>query len=76
MRGALDHLREQLAGPAHEGEPLRIFVGAGAFAHENQLGLLVARAENDFGAALMQAAAGAIADVFPDEGEGIAGSAC
>ena len=45
---------------------MRVFVRARAFAHEDQLGLLVARAEDDLVALFVQAAAMAIADVLED----------
>jgi hypothetical protein len=63
FRGAFDHLREQLARTADERDALRIFVRARTFAHEDQLGLLVAHAEDDLVALFVQAAATAIADV-------------
>src|SRR6185312_11318518 len=42
-----NHVVEQLAGAAHEGQPLLVFVGPRTFAHEHQVGVLVAGAEND-----------------------------
>ena len=62
-RRAFDHLREQLARAADEREPLRVFIGAGAFADKHQSRLLVARSENDLVARFVQAAARAVADV-------------
>ncbi len=70
-----DHVVEQLSGAAHEGLALRVFVGAGAFAHEHQVGARIAHAEDDLLAALLvQFAAGAVAEVFANEferGDGI-----
>ena len=63
-----DHLGEQLAGAAHEGDALGVFIGARAFTHEDQRRVFVAHAENDFVAAFVQAAAMAIADIFEDCG--------
>ena len=65
-RGAFDHLSQQLAGPSDEGEALRVFIRAGAFPHENQVGLLVAGAEDDLVALFVQPAAAAIADIGRD----------
>ncbi len=59
-----DHLGEKLAGTADEGQALHIFIGAGAFTNEDQSGLGATVAENELVAALMQLAAGAVADVF------------
>ena len=73
FRRVFDHLRQQLASAAYEGDALRIFVGAGAFADEDQRSLLIAYAEDDLVAALVQAAAAAIADVFEDLEEGLTG---
>ena len=73
LGGALDHLREQLSGAPDERDALRVFIGAGAFADEHQRGLLVADAEDDLVAALVQAAAVAIADVLEDLEKGFAG---
>ena len=72
-RGALDHLREQLAGAADEREALLVLIGARAFADEHQLGLLVAGSEDDLVAAFVQAAALAIADVLENFEQRIAG---
>ncbi len=50
---------------------MRILIGPRTFAHEDQLGLLIAHAEDDLVAPLMQTAAAAIADVFKDAEQGI-----
>ena len=66
LGGVLDHLGEQLSGAAHERDALGVFVGAGAFAHEDQRRVLVAHSEDQFVAPLVQAAAAAIADIVED----------
>ena len=48
-----DHVVEQLAGATDEGFALDVFVGAGAFADEHQVGAWVAYAEDDLLAALL-----------------------
>ena len=69
-----DHVVQQLTGAAYEGLALRVFVGAGAFAHEHQFRAWIADAENDLLAALfVQFAAGAIAEVFANQFEGCDG---
>ena len=64
---------------------MRIFVGAGAFAHKHEARGGRAVAEDDFVAALVERAAGAVADIFADEleefaavfdGNGIGGLGC
>ena len=50
---------EELAGGADEGEALAVLVEAGGLADEHQVGVGVALAEHDLGAALVEAAAGA-----------------
>src|ERR1017187_4275308 len=70
FRGAFDHLRQQLARAADERDTLRVFIRARTFAYEDQFGLLVAHAEDDFGALFVQAAAMAIANVVEDAEEG------
>ena len=54
-----EHLREQLAGAAHEGLALRVLVGARALADDDELGARAARAEHDRVALLAQRAAAA-----------------
>ncbi|MCY1225973.1 hypothetical protein D9M72_381860 [compost metagenome] len=54
-----EHIVEQLAGLAHEGLALQVFVLAGGFAHQHPFGLAVAHAEHGIGAVLAQAAGGA-----------------
>src|ERR1017187_1515879 len=66
LGGVLDHLGEQLAGPPDEGNPLGVFIRAGAFPHKYQGGALIADAEDDLVAALVEAAAPAIADIGED----------
>src|SRR4029450_3593890 len=56
---ALEQAVEELAGGADEGEALAVLVEAGGLADEHQVGVRVALAEDDLGAALVQAAAGA-----------------
>jgi hypothetical protein len=53
-------LREKLAGAADERDALRVFVGSGAFAYENQAGFGISYAEDDFRALFAEAAAAAI----------------
>ena len=54
-----EHLREQLAGAAHEGLALCVLVGARALADDDELGARAARAEHDRVALLAQRAAAA-----------------
>ena len=61
-----DHLREQFSRAADEGLALTIFIVAGAFADENQIGFRVADAEDDVAAPFVEFAARAIADVGAD----------
>ena len=57
-----DHVVQQLAGAAHEGLALRVFVGTRAFAHEHQVGIWITHAEDDLLASLfVQLAASAVA---------------
>ena len=72
LRRVFDHLGEQLSGAADEGDALRVLVGAGAFADENQRGLRIANAEDDLIAAFGEAATATIAHVLDDLEEGIA----
>ena len=69
----LDHLRQQLAGTAHEGDALGVFIGAGAFTHEDQRRGWIAHAEDNLIAALVETAAAAISDIGEDLGEGLGG---
>ncbi len=64
--GVLNHLREQLASAADEGQALLIFIGTRTFANEDERRSFVAGAKDDFVAGLAEAAAFAIADVFAD----------
>src|SRR5262249_38090524 len=61
----LDHLREQLAGAADEGQALLVLGLARALADEQELGVRVAVAEDDVRAALGEAAAVAVAKRRP-----------
>src|SRR5438309_2023372 len=54
-----EHLREQLAGAAHEGLALCVLLGARALADDDELGAWAARAEHDRVALLAQRAAAA-----------------
>ncbi len=68
-----DHLIQQLAGAAYEGEALYVFIVARAFADEHQFGAGVACAEYDFVATAVQFAASAIvAEVGADAFERVA----
>src|SRR5262249_26273812 len=51
---------------SYEGFALAIFICARSFADEHDVGIHIAHAENQFIAALVKAAAGAIADVGAD----------
>ena len=57
-------------GATNEGLALFVLVRTGAFADEHDVGILVAHPEDEFGAAFVEAAAGAFADVVEDLGEG------
>jgi hypothetical protein len=63
-----DHLGEELAGAADEGLALGVFVGAGAFAHEDKVGAGVADAEDGLRAFLAEAATLAALDEVVVEG--------
>ena len=65
-----DHVIEKLAGLADEGNALRVFVSAGAFAYEQEAGVGRAVGKDDFVAAFVEGATGAVADVIADELEG------
>ena len=65
-----DHVVEQLAGFADEGNALRVFVGAGAFTDEHKARVWGAVGEDELVAAGVEGAAGAVADIFADELEG------
>ena len=59
-----DHVGEELAGFADEGQALRVFIGSGAFADEHEARGGVAGAEDDgVTAGIGERAAGAVADV-------------
>src|ERR1035437_1014161 len=73
LRRVFDHLGEQLSGAADEGDALRVLIGAGAFADEDQRGLWIANAEDDLIAAFGEAATATIAHVLDDLEEGIVG---
>ena len=64
--GALDHLREQLAGPADERQTLRILVRPRAFPHKHQFRLLVAGSEYELVPSVVQTAAFALTYIFQD----------
>ncbi len=71
-----DHVVEELAAFADEGEALEVLVGAGAFADEHEAGVGVAVGEDDGAAAgVGEGTAGAVADEGADgfEGGGSAG---
>src|SRR5690606_33061479 len=59
-----DHAIQKLTGFAHEGKPLRVFVGTGAFTHEAQPALPAASGKHGLGALPVQAAGGALADAL------------
>jgi len=68
----LDHIVEKLPSAAYEGFALGIFIRARGFADEHKLGSRIAYAEDDlFAALLVQAAAGAIAQVFANGEQGL-----
>ncbi len=69
-----DHVVEELAGLADEGDALGVFIGAWAFADEHEAGVGGAVAEDDLVAAGMEGAARAVADLFADEREGGGGT--
>src|ERR1019366_10759990 len=63
-----DHVVEKLAGTAHEGFALLVFIGSGAFADEHEFGLRIAHAEYDLLASLLvERAARAVAQVFAND---------
>src|SRR5215469_5077489 len=64
-----NHIVQQLTGAADERQPLRVFIGTRAFANEHQLGLRIARTKDEIGAAFMQAAKAAVADIGADGGQ-------
>ena len=61
-----DHLRKKLARAADERKALNVFVVAGAFADEDQLGFGIAIAEDDFIALLVEFAARAFTQIGAD----------
>lgn len=65
-----DHVVEELATPAYEGQALGVFVRAGALADEHELGVGVAVAEDELVAAFGELAARAVADLLADKLEG------
>ena len=67
-----DHVGEKFSGTADERFAAEIFVTARAFADEHQVGVGIASAEDDLGAAFVELAAGAVADVFADSRESVA----
>jgi hypothetical protein len=52
----LEQLRQQSAGPTHERKPLAILLGSRRLAHEHQVGVRVAGAEDDVGPRLRERA--------------------
>ena len=66
----LDDLRQQLARAADERQALLVFVVARRFADEDELGVGIARAEDDVGALRSELAALAVADFGADGFEG------
>jgi hypothetical protein len=71
--GALDHLGEQLAGPADERQALLVLVGPRAFPYKHQPCLLVTGTENDLLPPVAQATAFAVTYIFADSGERVIG---
>ena len=67
-----DHVGEKFSGTADERFAAQIFVTARAFADEHQVGVGIASAEDDLGAAFVELTAGAVADVFADSRESVA----
>jgi hypothetical protein len=61
-----DHVVEQLAGAADEGQTLRILIGARAFANKHEACVGIAVAEDDGVAGLGERAASTVADVLAD----------
>src|SRR5882762_8467845 len=59
-----DHLRKQFSRAPDERQTLRIFIGARAFAHKNQLGLGISVAENNFVSRAVELTARAFAKVL------------
>src|SRR5262249_23058724 len=62
-----DHVVEKLPGAPHERLALLVLVGAWPFAHEHDLGIDIAHAENDVLATFVQTATSAVADVLANE---------
>ena len=64
----LDHVVQQLPRAADERFPLRVFIRAGAFAHEYQFGVRIADAEYDLACGLaVEFAARAVAEIFAND---------
>jgi hypothetical protein len=68
-----DHLVQKFSGAADKGQPLRVFIGAGTFANENELGFGMAVGEDDVFSRFVEFAAGAVAEVLADFKERVAG---
>jgi hypothetical protein len=67
----LDHIGQQLAGASDERLTLLVFVCARGLADEHQISIGITDSEDDLLAALLvEAAAGAVANVFADQAEG------
>ena len=63
----VDHVVEELAGAAHEGQPLRVFIGSRALAYEHEAGVGVSVAKDDGVPALKgKRTAGAVSNVGAD----------
>ncbi len=62
-----DHVVEQLAGATYKRQSLRIFIRAWAFTYKHQSCVGIAVGEDDLVAALVECAAGAVADFFANE---------
>ena len=72
-RHRFDHLGEKFSRAAYKRLALHVFIVAGAFADENQLGFGIANAEYELRAAFVQAAARAFAEVGANVVESFAG---
>src|SRR5262249_44843940 len=67
----LQDLSKELSRPAHERDPLRVFIGSRPFADQHQLGLRGAGSEDDVRARLTQLASPAITQVPSDTLQGV-----
>ena len=62
----VEHLREQVARPANERQALPVLFGTGSLADEHQVGIGIARAENDLGTGGAEVALDAVAGLAED----------